>query len=349
MALNQRAETLLKALIERYIADGQPVGSRTLSKYEGLQLSPATIRNVMADLEEMGLIRSPHTSAGRIPTAQGYRVFVDTLLKVSPLDEASLRRMQGEFVSDLNPQHLMESASALLSQVTRLAGIVTVPRQEQAALRQIEFLALSVNRILVILVTQDGRVHNRVIHTDRTYSPAELQEASNFFNQTYSGRFLSEVKQVLLRDMQSDSDAMQRAMTTAMAMARSMFSPGDETGGDEAVDLVVRGESNLLDIPDLGNIEKLRKLFEAFSTKRDLLHLLDHSMRVDGMQIFIGGESGYQALEECSVVTAPYRVNGQIVGTLGVIGPTRMAYERIIPIVDMTARLLGGALSNEVH
>ncbi len=341
MTLNQRSELLLKTLIERYIMDGQPVASRALAAHTGLDLSPATIRNVMADLEELGLIRSPHTSAGRIPTALGYRVFVDTLLKVRPLGESEMRRMQGEFANDYNPQHLMESASSLLSQVTRLAGIVTVPRQEQTSLRQIEFLALSDHRVLVILVTQDGRVHNRVITANRRYSAAELVEAANYFNDTYSTRSLSEVKRMLLREMEKDSDAMQRAMATAMQMARGLLTDHE----DREADLVVSGESYLMQIPELGNIDKLRKLFDAFSTKRDLLHLLDQSLRADGMQIFIGGESGYQALEECSVVTAPYRVDGQIVGTLGVIGPTRMAYEHVIPIVDMTARLLGGALS----
>ncbi len=341
MTLNQRSELLLKTLIERYIMDGQPVASRALATHTGLDLSPATIRNVMADLEELGLIRSPHTSAGRIPTALGYRVFVDTLLKVRPLGESEMRRMQGEFANDYNPQHLMESASSLLSQVTRLAGIVTVPRQEQTSLRQIEFLALSDHRVLVILVTQDGRVHNRVITANRRYSAAELVEAANYFNDTYSTRSLSEVKRMLLREMEKDNDAMQRAMATAMQMARGLLTDHE----DQEADLVVSGESYLMQIPELGNIDKLRKLFDAFSTKRDLLHLLDQSLRAEGMQIFIGGESGYQALEECSVVTAPYRVDGQIVGTLGVIGPTRMAYEHVIPIVDMTARLLGGALS----
>ena len=343
MSLNPRAEFLLKTLIERYITDGQPVGSRTLSRQAGLDLSPATIRNVMADLEELGLIQAPHTSAGRIPTALGYRVFVDTLLKVRPLTASDMRRMQGEFASDHNPQQLMESASSLLSQITRLAGIVTVPRQEQTALRQIEFLSLSVNRVLVILVTQDGRVHNRVINTDRPYSPSELVEAANYFNQTYAARSLSEVKHILLGEMQKDSEAMQQAMATAMHMARSLFMDQDDAGAG----LVVSGESYLMEFPELGSIAKMRKLFDAFSTKRDLLHLLDQSIHATGMQIFIGGESGYQALEECSVVTAPYRVDGQIVGTLGVIGPTRMAYEHVIPIVDMTARLLGGALSGD--
>lgn len=343
MALNPRAEILLKALIERYISDGQPVGSRTLARDLGNELSPATIRNVMADLEELGLIQSPHTSAGRIPTALGYRVFVDTLLKVRPIDANELRRLEGELSSAPDPQQLMESVSSLLSQVTRLAGVVMLPRQEQAAVRQIEFLQLSANRVLAILVTQEGRVHNRVIVTDRAYSPAELVEAANFFNDQYAGRFLSEVKQVLLTAMQQDSDAMQKAMRTAMTMARHMFTDEDS----QSAEIVVSGESNLLEVPELGDVRKLRRLFDTFNTKRDLLHLLDQCLRTNGVQIFIGGESGYQAFEECSVVASPYQVGGRIVGMLGVIGPTRMSYEHVIPIVDVTARLLGGALSGD--
>ena len=343
MVLNPRAETLLKALIERYISDGQPVGSRTLARDLNNELSPATIRNVMADLEELGLIISPHTSAGRIPTALGYRVFVDTLLKVRPLDVNEVRRLEGELTAAPDPNQLGESASSLLSQITGLAGIVMLPRQEQTAVRQIEFLQLSANRVLAILVTHEGRVHNRVIVTDRAYAPAELVEAANFFNESYAGRFLNEVKQNLLVAMQQDSDAMQRAMRTAMTMARHMFTDEDNTGPS----LVVSGESNLLDVPELGDVKKLRRLFDTFNTKRDLLHLLDQCLRTNGVQIFIGSESGYSALEECSVVAAPYQVGGRIVGMLGVVGPTRMPYEHVISIVDVTARLLGGALSGD--
>jgi len=343
MALNPRAETLLKALIERYISDGQPVGSRTLAKDLNNELSPATIRNVMADLEELGLIRAPHTSAGRIPTALGYRIFVDTLLKVRTLDEAELRHMEGEITAAPDPSQLAESTSSLLSQVTRMAGIVMLPRQEDTTVRHIEFLQLAPTRVLAILVTLDGRVHNRVVVTDRRYSPAELTEASNYFNETYKGRALAEVKQALLAAMQRDSESMERSMRTAMNMARQMFSETPDAGPD----LVVKGESNLLDVPELGDVRKLRLLFDTFNTKRDLLHLLDQCMRTQGVQIFIGGESGYSALEECSVVAAPYQVDGRIVGMLGVVGPTRMSYEHVIPIVDVTARLLGGALSVE--
>ncbi|KPK74067.1 MAG: HrcA family transcriptional regulator [Acidithiobacillales bacterium SM23_46] len=342
MSLSPRAELLLKALIERYIADGQPVGSRTLARQAGLDLSPATVRNVMADLEEMGLIRSPHTSAGRVPTEKGYRLFVDSLLKVQPLDTIELRRLQDELDFHQNPQQLIESASHMLSDVSRLAGIVMVPRRdEQTSLRQIEFVPLSGGRILVILVTQDGQVHNRIVVPERDYSASELTQAANCFNETYAGRAMSDVRHALLAEMQQASDDMQRILTMAVSMARQAFAPGAE--GSDA--LVVHGESNLMDFPELGDVRRLRRLFDAFNAKRDLLHLLDRSMRAGGIKIFIGSESGHEVLTECSVVTAPFSVEGQIVGTLGVIGPTRMAYQQVIPIVDITARLLSSALS----
>lgn len=342
MHLNPRAELLLKTLIERYIAEGQPVGSRTLARHTGLDLSPATIRNVMVDLEELGLIRSPHTSAGRIPTQKGYRLFVDSLLKIRPLDAADVHRLQGELSTMQDPQQLIENASHLLSEVSKLAGLVLVPRrEEQLAFRHLDFVTLSSRRLLVILVTQDGHVDNRIIMTDREYSASELTEAANYFNATYSGKLLADVKQALLKDMQQAQADMQRFMSLAVQMASKAFA-GEKSETDE---LVVSGESNLMDIPDLGDVKKLRKLFDAFQAKHDLLHLLDQSMRVNGVKIFIGSESGYEALEDCSVVTATYAVDQQVVGTLGVIGPTRMAYEHVIPIVDLTARLLSAALT----
>ena len=346
MELDTRAVTLLNALIEKYISEGQPIGSRTLARAAGLSLSPATIRNVMADLEEMGLLASPHTSAGRVPTQLGYRLFVDTLLRSESLIQPSslqnyLAVLEEELSSDLDPQNLIESTSRLLSEVTHLAGVVMIPRRdENIALKQIEFLALSGNRVLVILVTDDGQVHNRIIDTDRTYSAAELVQAANYFNDTYVGTALSNIKQRLLQDMQQDSERMHTAMSMAIYMAKNIF---DEES--EHDDLFVSGESNLLEIPELSDVNKLRRLFEAFNTKRDLLHLLDQTARVGGIKIFIGTESGYESLEECSVVTAPYSAEGEIVGTLGVVGPTRMAYEFVIPIVDVTARLISSALN----
>lgn len=345
--LSPRAEIFLKALVERYIADGQPVGSRTLAKETGLDLSPATVRNIMADLEDLGLISSPHTSAGRVPTQLGYRMFVDSLLTARMPRHSHLKHIEGGFnaaAAGKDPQQVVESASQLLSQLTKLAGVVRLPRREFGSFRHLEFLSLSPGRVLVILVTQDGRVHNRVIQTDKTYSPSELIQAANFFNETYSGKTLLEVKAALVAAMQQDSDAMQSIMRGAMTMAHKVFTDDTQAPG---ADLVVSGEANLWDVPELGDLNKLRKLFDAFSTKRDLLHLLDQSVRANGVQIFIGAESGYLAFEELSLVTAPYQADSHTVGTLAVIGPTRMPYERVISIVDVTARLLSTALSQE--
>ncbi|HEY5683445.1 MAG TPA: heat-inducible transcriptional repressor HrcA [Sulfuricaulis sp.] len=342
MGLDARAEILLKTLIERYIAEGQPVGSRTLARQAGLDLSSATVRNVMADLEELGLLRSPHTSAGRIPTERGYRVFVDTLMRVKPLNSDELQKLEHDFLANQDPQHLIENASHLLSEVCKLTGIVMMPRREdQLAFRHIDFVNLSGHRVLVILVTQDAQVHNRIIQVDREYSPAELVQSANYFNETYAGVSMGDVKRALLKEIQEASDDMQRIMQVAVKMAREALS--NEDTSDE---LVVSGESNLMEFPELGDVRKLRKLFDAFNAKRDLLHLLDQSMRTGGIKIFIGSESGYDVLADCSLVTAPYSADGRVVGTLGVIGPTRMAYEQVISIVDITARLLGGALSS---
>jgi heat-inducible transcriptional repressor len=339
-SLTNRAELLLKTLVESYIEEGKPLGSRTLARRAGLDLSPATIRSVMADLEDMGLVISPHTSAGRVPTQAGYRLFVDSLLKVSPLEIGDVERLESGLSLDRDPRTLIEKASDLLSQVTQMTGVVRVPRRdEDTVFQQIEFISLSGSRVLVILVTQDGQVHNRVIQPDRNYSPAELVEAGNYFNDAWSGTALREVKAVLMQEIEQDSEKMQRVVRMATDMTRRVFS------GEEADDFVVRGESNLFDIPELSDAGKLRQLFDAFSAKRDLLHLLDRSMHGGGINIFIGSESGYEALQDCSLVTAPYTVDDKIVGTLGVIGPTRMPYNRVIPIVDVTARLVGHALS----
>lgn len=340
MELTPRAEILLKALIERYILDGEPVGSRTLSRQPGLDWSPATIRNVMADLEELGLIHAPHTSAGRVPTALGYRLFVNSLLTVSPMSNEDVRRLQSGLRSEHEPERILESASRLLSEVTRLAGVVTLPAEEEAALRQVEFLKLSPGRVLFILVTSDGRVLNRVIESRRAGSDAELTAAANYFNATYSGMTLAAVRRELVAAMEADSDAIATEVRAALDMARRGLS--ERSGAGTGVYL--SGETNLLNLPDLGDIEGMRRLFAAFSAKRDLLFLLDAGMRSSGVQIFIGEESGYRAFESCAVVTAPYQVNGRVVGTLGVIGPTRMHYEQVIPIVDVTSRILGNAL-----
>jgi heat-inducible transcriptional repressor len=341
--LGERGETLLKALIELYITDGQPVGSRTLAKRTDLSLSPATVRNVMSDLEDLGLINSPHTSAGRVPTQLGYRMFVDSLLTVKPLNEEAIASIQSGFSSEPDPQLLLSIASEMLSKVTHFAGLILIPGQENARFRQIEFLKLSSNRVLAILVTDDGRVQNRVIPTDREYSGSELTEAANYFNDAYNGSSLAQVRRMLLGEMKTDSDRMHEIMKTAVAMASKLF---DQEEGEKD-DVVLTGEENLLNIPDLCQIDTLQKLFDAFKTKQDLLDLLDRGMRVNGISIFIGEESGYLALNDVSVVTAPYQNDGSVVGTLGVIGPTRMDYEQVIPVVDFTARLLSGALSGK--
>ncbi|HEC13997.1 MAG TPA: heat-inducible transcriptional repressor HrcA [Acidiferrobacteraceae bacterium] len=339
MALTSRAEVLLKALIKRYIDDGQPVGSRTLAKEAQLELSPASVRNVMADLEDMGLITSPHTSAGRVPTALGYRVFVDSLIKIRSLNASALQEMGNKLPVKGDPHELLTSASDLLCELTHFAGIVMLPRRQQVTLKQLEFVALGDGRILTILVTNDGQVQNRVIASDREIGPSELVAAANYFNAQFAGMSMQKVKQSLLLELKADSDEMHRLMQTAVAMAGDMLA---EAGNPD--DLLVRGESNLFTVPELSDIATLRNLFEAFRAKQDLLHLLDTSMKANGVQIFIGQESGYDALCDCTVVTAPYEIDGEVVGTLGVVGPTRMPYEQVIPVVDITARLLGAAL-----
>ena len=340
MPLNERAELLLKSLIHRYINDGQPVGSRTLARETGLDISPATVRNVMADLEDMGLIESPHTSSGRVPTAQGYRVFIDTLLKVRPLTNDAVAEIEDRLHSDQDPQRILSTATDILSRITKFAGVILVPRHQHTGFKQLEFLRLSARRVLVILVTSDGGVQNRVLANDREYSETELIEASNYFNSEYHGQSLEQVRHILLNDMQQDSDEMSRIMKTAVEMAQKMFVSEDA----EEQEMLLSGEENLITVPEFSQLGKLRELFDTFKTKQDLLDLLAKSMLATGISIFIGDESGYQALNECSVVAAPYEVDGRSIGTLGVIGPTRMDYADVIPIVDVTARLLGSAL-----
>ncbi|MDD5404495.1 MAG: heat-inducible transcriptional repressor HrcA [Sulfuricella sp.] len=335
--LNERAQRLLKTLIERYIAEGQPVGSRTLSRHSGLDLSAATIRNAMADLEEMGFIASPHASAGRIPTPRGYRFFVDTLLTVRPLNEVQVHQLENQ-LHPADPQRLIASASKLLSDLTLFAGIVMTPKRRSPAFRHLEFLPLSEKRILLIIVTADENVQNRILLTDKAYSPAELSRAASFFNRHYAGCTLEEAR----ARMQDELKRLHQDMTLLMSAALEASSQALEPS--EAY--VLSGEKNLLHVDDLSsNMSSLRKLFDAFEQKTTLIQLLDVSQGAQGVQIFIGGESGHAPLDECSVVTAPYEVDGQVVGTVGVIGPTRMAYERVIPIVDVTAKLLGSALS----
>jgi len=336
-ALNERAQLLLKTLVERYIAEGQPVGSRALSKFSGLDLSPASIRNVMADLEEMGFIASPHTSAGRIPTARGYRVFVDTLLTVKPLASVEINQLEEQLHAE-STQKLVASASQLLSDLTHFAGMVVTPRRS-AGFRHIEFLKLTDKRILLILITPEGDVQNRILTSEKSYSPSELTEAANILNQNYAGLTFEDIRRRVREELKQLTADMTRLMSAAL-------DAGSQAASESSEEVVISGESNLLDSQDLSsNMSNLRKLFDLFDRKTGLLQLLDISNRAQGVQIFIGGESGVAPLDECSVITAPYEVDGQVVGTVGVIGPTRMAYERVIPIVDITAKLLSSMLT----
>jgi heat-inducible transcriptional repressor len=336
--LDKRAQILLKTLIERYIAEGQPIGSRTLSKYSGLDLSPATIRNVMSDLEEMGLIASPHTSAGRLPTPLGYRFFVDTLLIVKQLETGELHQLETELHPD-NPQRVVTAASQLLSQLTQFAGVVMTLRRRTGTFRHIEFLKLSEKRVLLIVVTPEGDVQNRILFTEREFSAAELVEAANYINQNHPGQTFEEVRSRLQSELRELRQDMITLMTAAVEAGNRAVAEGTEQ-------YVISGERNLLSVQDLAHdMTRLRQLFELFERKTSLLQILDVSLRGQGVQIFIGGESGFSAPEDVSVVTSPYQVEGEVVGTVGVIGPTRMAYDRVIPIVDVTAKLLSSALS----
>lgn len=339
---NERAQHLLRVLIQRYIQDGQPVGSRTLSKDSGLALSPATIRNVMSDLEDLGLVSAPHTSAGRIPTPRGYRLFVDTLVRYRQPREGDINMLRSQIQrSTEDAGSLVSSVSSVLSEFTSLAGVVTVHQGQHAALRQIEFLPLSENRILVILVINDTEVQNRILNVDREYSESELQQAANFINEHYAGTEMIQVRERILADLESARSSMNQAMHDIIEVAQSaMQGTHDEDG-----EFVLAGETNLMDFAELSDVDTLRRLFETFSRKRQMLDLLDRSMDADGVQVFIGAESGFGILDDCSVVTAPYQLDDETVGVLGVIGPTRMAYDRVVPIVDITARLLKSALS----
>ena len=347
--LNERAQQLLRVLVENYIRDGQPVGSRVLSRDSGLSLSSATIRNVMADLEELGFVTSPHTSAGRVPTDKGYRFFVDTLLRVQPLSDEAAAEIRRQFDRHFDTYQdsskaLIATASQLLSSVTQLAGVVTLPRAQQASVTQIEFVALSENRVLVVLVFNDREVQNRIIQLERYYSPDELKRASNFLNDQVRGRTLGQVRAEILRQIQEAHEHMNQLMKDTIAVAKKVFEVGP--GDDENLEYVIAGQTNLMGVAEMSNVDRLRRLFEAFNEKRDFLNLLDHSLKAEGVQIFIGHESGFQVLDDCSIVTAPYAAGDSVMGVLGVIGPTRMAYERVIPIVDITAKLLGSALNS---
>ena len=341
--LSERSLYLFKVLVEHFIQDGAPVGSRTLAKDSSLNLSPATIRYVMADLEDFGLLDSPHTSSGRVPTAKGYRLFVDSLLRVKDLNSIEVEKIAKELDPENDFKSLMQRTSSMLSDITQLAGVVMLPRTEQSTLQHMEFVELSGNRVLVILVVNDREVQNRIIHTSRAYSASELQEASNYLNEIFVGKDLTFVRNNILDELERTKEKLNQSMQTAIEMAQLAFDyEKSKINKDE---LFFSGETNLMDVAELCEVEKLKKLFNTFNQKRDILHLLEQAISADGIQIFIGEESGHDVLDNCSVVTSPYEVDGKILGVLGVIGPTRMHYERVIPIVDVTAKMLGSALN----
>jgi heat-inducible transcriptional repressor len=337
--VDDRARLLLRTLVERYIADGEPVGSRTLSKQSGLELSPATIRNVMADLEEAGFIASPHTSAGRIPTPRGYRFFVDTLLVTQPLAQIEVREVEAN-IQGQQPQELISAAARMLSELSSFAGVVASPKKSPS-FRHVEFVRISERRVLMVLVAPDGDVQNRILNTDRQFTQSQLIEAANFFNEHFAGIPFDQVRLRLTDELRKLREDMVSLMTVAVDASQDAV--------EKTEPVVISGERNLLQSSDLGtNMTTVRKLFDLFEQRTQLLHLFDQANRADGVQIFIGGESRIVPLDELSMVTAPYQVNGQVIGTLGVIGPTRMAYDRVIPIVDLTAKLLSSAMQREL-
>jgi len=340
--IDERAQHLLRVLIDHYIREGSPVGSRTLSRDAQLDVSPATIRNIMSDLEDLGFIHSPHTSAGRVPTIKGYRFFVDTLVKLSPPNSDDLQRLRldiGQGAGD--PQAVALSTSNLLSAVTQLAGIVTMPRRPSMSLRQIEFLPLSGRRVLAILVINDREVQNKILDVQKDFTEGDLKRAGNYLTEQFGGKDLLQVRRQLLQELGETRESMNAAMVDAIHMAEKILPVGDS--GPE---YVMAGEMNLLGLQEMADVETLKSLFEAFTRRRDILHLLDQSLNAEGVQIFIGQESGYDLLDSCSIVSAPYVADDESMGVIGVIGPTRMAYERVIPIVDITAKLLGRALKS---
>jgi len=339
--LNERSLFLFKSLVDHFINDGQPVGSRTLARDLGLDLSAATIRNVMSDLEDLGLLHSPHTSAGRVPTARGYRFFVDTLLRVGDIGNEEIQRMAEEMEMVNNTHNLMQRTSSMLSDITHLASVVMLPRIEQSTLNQVEFVSLSDNRILVIFVMSDNEIQNRIIHTARKFSASELEQAANYLNKMFTGKDLHDIRKYMLDELEGMKENVNKLMQAAIEMAQQVIHTNPQDG-----DYVLAGETNLMGVSGWDDIERLKRLFDAFNQKRDILHLLEQSINAKGVQIFIGEESGYEVLDDCSIITSPYESEGHILGVLGVIGPTRMDYERVIPIVDLTAKMLGSALNS---
>ena len=339
--MNSRSLQVLKSLIERYIADGQPVPSKLLAQDSRLGLSPASIRSIMADLESAGYLQSPHTSAGRIPTTQGYRLFVDHFVTTQNLTAVNMSKITQKLHSGTDKNGLINQASSLLSELTHLAGLVSIPRKEQVVLKQVEFVALSDNRILVILILDSHEVQNRIIYTERRYTPSELEQAANYLTQHYAGKDLKTVRQALLQGLQQDRVDLEQMLQVVMEMAEKTM----QQAHSEAY--VLAGERHLLQQAEEGQFEHLKRLFSTFEQKRDVLHLLDRALEADGVKIFIGEEAGYSVFDDYSLVTAPYSFQGRVIGVLGVIGPVRMPYESVIATVDITARLLSSALDEE--
>jgi heat-inducible transcriptional repressor len=340
-ALDARSRHLLRSLIGRYIREGEPVGSQTLARHAGLDLSPATIRNILADLEDAGLLTSPHTSAGRVPTAQGYRVFVDSLLQLRPLPDTELARLRHELPAGSGTQSLLGNASELLSAMSHFVGVVSVPRREQFAFRHIDFVPLDAQRVLAILVFADNDVQNRIIQTRRQFDAGELERVSNYLNHHFAGRPLADIRTTLVRELKAARSEMEVLLASTVELAEQAF----VVGGD---DVLLAGQTRLMGVQDLSDLDRLRELFEAFARKREIMQLLERTLRAPGVRIFIGEETGLAPLEGISLITAPYRAGGaaggQVLGVLGVIGPTRMAYERVIPVVQAAADVLGAAI-----
>lgn len=335
--LDPRARQLLHSLVRQYIEHGEPVGSRTLAKQSGLDVSAATIRNIMADLEDLGLVAAPHTSAGRVPTSHGYRVFVDSLIELPQPDEALVRLLSDQLPQGQGTQGLLAGATELLSAMSHSVGVVTVPQRAAFAFRHIEFVPIDAQRVLVVLVFMDHEVQNRIIQTRRPYAPEELEQTSNYLNRHYAGRTWPDIRAALLRDLQAAKSELERTLSAAVELSAQVMP-------DAADDMLVAGQTRLMGSPDLADVERLRHLFDAFAQKREILTLLERCAQAQGVRIFIGEETGMAPFGGCTVVTAPYGVNGRVLGVLGVIGPSRMAYEQVIPMVQATAHLVGKAL-----
>jgi heat-inducible transcriptional repressor len=342
LALDARARHLLRTLISEHVQEGEPIGSRTLAKRSGLDVSPATIRNILSDLEELGLVAAPHASAGRVPTAQGYRVFVDSLLQAPPLPDPELARLRSAMPAGGGTQSLLANASELLSAMSQFVGVVTVPQRNAFAFRHIDFVPVDAQRLLVILVFTDNEVQNRIVTVRRPYTPSELEQTANYLNAHFAGLPLADIRTRLLRELREARTEMEAMLSAAVEISEQALGEGTA-----AEDMLVAGQPRLIGSRDLADMDRLRQLFEAFSRKREILGLLERCTRAPGVRVFIGEESGLAPLDACAVVTAPYSREGRVLGVLGVIGPTRMAYDRVIPMVRATADLLGEALNTE--